>query len=346
MTDASRIPYGPKVPSDWTTYPASVDEALDELASSGGGSGDVSGPGSSTDNAVARFDGTGGKTIQDSGVTIDDSDNVSGVGNITLSGTVDGRDVASDGSKLDGIEAGADVTDAANVEAAGAIMDSDFAGDGLLVRTSAGNYVHRSLSAGDAITITTADGVSANPQIAVDAAASIDASKGSLQLDGDAVSPGNDQYYGTDGSGTKGFHAVPKPYITVTYGNTSATSGTQAQRGAVSNTGVGVDGWYQTVAPFDMRLVYMTLFTEVSSYTAGQMEVEVNLAPAGGGSNQAIVSEITSSMSGTGNYREEWDFTAQTYDWDVGDSAAVVLKPGNGSMTIRDSLVLLVFEEK
>src|SRR5688572_23853357 len=30
------------------------------------GSGDVTGPGSSTDNAIARFDGTGGKTLQDS----------------------------------------------------------------------------------------------------------------------------------------------------------------------------------------------------------------------------------------------------------------------------------------
>ena len=46
-------------------------------------------------------------------------------GNITVGGTVDGRDVASDGTKLDGIEAGADVTDATNVEAAGALMDSE-----------------------------------------------------------------------------------------------------------------------------------------------------------------------------------------------------------------------------
>ena len=36
-------------------------------------------------------------------------------GNISVSGTVDGRDLATDGSKLDGIESGADVTDAANV---------------------------------------------------------------------------------------------------------------------------------------------------------------------------------------------------------------------------------------
>jgi hypothetical protein len=46
-------------------------------------------------------------------------------GNITVTGTVDGRDVASDGSKLDGIESGADVTDTANVTAAGALMDSE-----------------------------------------------------------------------------------------------------------------------------------------------------------------------------------------------------------------------------
>jgi hypothetical protein len=42
-------------------------------------SGDVDGPASATDNAIARFDLTTGKLIQNSGVTIDDSNNVSGV---------------------------------------------------------------------------------------------------------------------------------------------------------------------------------------------------------------------------------------------------------------------------
>lgn len=41
--------------------------------SASGGSGDVSGPVSSTDNAIARWDGTGGDTLQDSGVTITDN---------------------------------------------------------------------------------------------------------------------------------------------------------------------------------------------------------------------------------------------------------------------------------
>jgi len=46
-------------------------------------------------------------------------------GAITTNSTFDGRDVATDGTKLDGIEASADVTDATNVTAAGALMDSE-----------------------------------------------------------------------------------------------------------------------------------------------------------------------------------------------------------------------------
>src|SRR5690606_23981466 len=43
-------------------------------------------------------------------------------------------------SKLSGIEANADVTDAANVAAAGAVMDSDFSSNGLMKRTGSGTY--------------------------------------------------------------------------------------------------------------------------------------------------------------------------------------------------------------
>ena len=46
-------------------------------------------------------------------------------GNVSVGGTVDGRDLAADGTKLDGIEASADVTDTANVTAAGALMDGE-----------------------------------------------------------------------------------------------------------------------------------------------------------------------------------------------------------------------------
>jgi hypothetical protein len=51
-------------------------------AAAGGGSGDVVGPASSTDNAVTRFDGTTGKLVQNSNATLSDT------GTLTLSGAL------------------------------------------------------------------------------------------------------------------------------------------------------------------------------------------------------------------------------------------------------------------
>lgn len=48
------------------------------------GGGDVTGPASSTDNALPRFDGTGGKTLQGSDAILDDSENLSGIATLTL----------------------------------------------------------------------------------------------------------------------------------------------------------------------------------------------------------------------------------------------------------------------
>lgn len=44
-----------------------------EIGAGGSGSGDVVGPASATDNAVVRYDGTTGKLIQNSAVTVEDS---------------------------------------------------------------------------------------------------------------------------------------------------------------------------------------------------------------------------------------------------------------------------------
>jgi hypothetical protein len=71
----------------------------------GGGTGDVTGPASSTDNTVPRFDGSTGKIIQTSGVTINDSNEITtgawkateisvaygGTGASTLTGIIKGN---------------------------------------------------------------------------------------------------------------------------------------------------------------------------------------------------------------------------------------------------------------
>lgn len=90
---------------------------------SGGGpapTGDVTGPGSATDNAVVRFDGTTGKLVQTSLVTVSDAGSIA----VPSGQTVGGRDLAADGSKLDGVEAGAQVTSFSRVSSALAAASS------------------------------------------------------------------------------------------------------------------------------------------------------------------------------------------------------------------------------
>jgi len=48
------------------------------------GTGDVVGPAGATDNAICRYNGATGTSIQDSGITIDDNDLLSGVAGVTL----------------------------------------------------------------------------------------------------------------------------------------------------------------------------------------------------------------------------------------------------------------------
>lgn len=59
----------------------------------------VTGPTLATDNAVVRYDGTTGKLVQDSGVIIDDDDNVSGVETLTAT-TLAGDSVTKNGDEV------------------------------------------------------------------------------------------------------------------------------------------------------------------------------------------------------------------------------------------------------
>lgn len=70
-------------------------------AAGGGGGGDFTGPGSSTDNALVRFDGTTGKTGQGSGVIVSDDNEISGYkGNINTQTGTSYTLLASDSGKI------------------------------------------------------------------------------------------------------------------------------------------------------------------------------------------------------------------------------------------------------
>lgn len=94
--DPTRASWGNLVDSnldDHETRILAIEDSLGSPGSPGGGTGDVEGPASATDNAIARFDGTTGKAIQNSGITI--ADGASGTlagsnsGDVTLAGTPD-----------------------------------------------------------------------------------------------------------------------------------------------------------------------------------------------------------------------------------------------------------------
>ncbi len=95
--------------------------------------GAVTGPASSVAAHVATFDGTSGKIIKDSGFTIQKSVPADAQFTDTTYGqasaSTDGLMSVASFTKLSGIEAGADKTDADNVKAAGAVMKTGSADD-------------------------------------------------------------------------------------------------------------------------------------------------------------------------------------------------------------------------
>ncbi len=169
--------------------------------------GDVSGPATATDNAIARFDGTDGKSIQNSPDTIDDAGNIA----LPALATVDGRDISVDGASLDSHIANtsnphgvtkaqvglgnvtnnlqltaannlSDLTNTTtartnlgvaigtNVQAHDATLDSlaAFNTNGLLTQTAADTFTGRSIAVtAGDLTVTNGNGVAGNPTLAL-----------------------------------------------------------------------------------------------------------------------------------------------------------------------------------
>jgi len=101
----------------------SIDLDAESLTLAGGTGIDTVGSGNTVtaaiDSTVATL--TGSQTLTNKTLTAPTL-----TGSVVATGTIDGRDLSTDGSKLDGIEASADVTDATNVNSAGAVMETDY----------------------------------------------------------------------------------------------------------------------------------------------------------------------------------------------------------------------------
>ena len=119
----------------------------------------VVGPASATDNAVARFDGTTGQIVQNSGVTIDDSNNVSGVAQLNAT-TADLTNIEVTNIKAKDGTAAASIADATGVMTIGSsvLTTTDINGgtiDGTAIgASSASTGAFTTLSASSTLSVT------------------------------------------------------------------------------------------------------------------------------------------------------------------------------------------------
>lgn len=78
----------------------SITNGAGSITIAASGTGDVAGPGSATDNAIARFDGTTGKIIQNSGVTITDAGVLTTSADASINGVTVGKGTGSGVSNI------------------------------------------------------------------------------------------------------------------------------------------------------------------------------------------------------------------------------------------------------
>jgi len=133
--------------------------------------GNVTGPVSSTDNALSRYDGTTGQVIQDSGAILDDSNNLSGLASVDATTVKQGGTALTDlfidiiGSSTDHGIARWDGTTGKQLEDSGITIDDSnnmaIPGDATVTgNLSANGNVTLGDAAGDSITINAATSVS------------------------------------------------------------------------------------------------------------------------------------------------------------------------------------------
>ena len=183
-----------------------------------------------TDNTTRIYDGSAwnvvnpdlvGDSSPQLGGDLDlNSNNITGTGglnitgNIALTGTVAGRDVAADGTRLDTIEDNADVTDTANVTAAGALMDSEVTNLAQVKAFDSSDYLSSTggTVTGDVDFVSTDAGSAAGPE---------------FTLFRNSASPDDGDYLGQIKFDGKSDTGVTRVYAKITGKTSDVTNGTE-----------------------------------------------------------------------------------------------------------------------
>ena len=294
-----------------------------------------------TDNTTRIYDGSAwnvvnpdlvGDSSPQLGGDLDlNSNNITGTGslnitgNIALTGTVDGRDVAADGTRLDTIEDNADVTDATNVEAAGALMDSEVTNLAQVKAFNSADYATAAQGA-TADAALAASAVSAYGLTLIDDADAATA-RGTLGL-GTAATTASSDYLSSTGGTVTG----DVDFVSTDAGSTAGPEFTLFRNSASPD-----DGDYLGQIKFDgksdtgVTRVYAKITGKTSDVTNGTEDGLIETAVKSNGSN-VIVSrqtgtalkllngvsiEVDGTVTATGGTSTNWN---TAYGW--GDHSA------------------------
>jgi len=208
---------------------------------------------------------------------------------------VKGLATATQITKLDGIEAAADVTDATNVAAAGAVMDGDFAANGSMERTGAGTYT-TVLNKRDATVAPTANEDSGDGYAIGSRWLDITADKEYICLDATPTAAVWKETTIVAGS-VVGHTHTGSPESKLVQANTHETPDTDSATTALHHTlGTGAN---QAAAGNDSRLSdARTPTSHASSHNAGGGDALAIDAVAGTGSLRTLGTSATSAAAG------------------------------------------------
>lgn len=120
------------------------------------------------------------------------------------------------------------------------LLEESGFGDVGIIESATGNvpFILKDVKDGDATSVQSNTG-SFQTNVRTQNSIVLDTGTNRINLSGDASAPGNSKYYGTDGSGTKGFHDLPGDTgITQLTGDVTAGPGSGSQAATLANTAV------------------------------------------------------------------------------------------------------------